>query len=355
LVKRRAFLASALAALAPRTMAADYPLVQLGHALEFPRDHGAHPQFRTEWWYVTGSLRNGAGRELGFQVTFFRSRPGVAESNRSSFAPRQLVLAHAAIADPRQGRLTHDQRAARTGFELAEAREANTDVWLEDWSMALRDGAYRTQIVASEFRLDLAFMPTQSILLQGDAGYSRKGPQPQQASYYYSRPHLSVAGSIERTGQRETVQGLAWLDHEWSSEYLAPEADGWDWVGINLDDGSAFMAFRIRAKAGGDFWAGGTLRAADGSTRKFGPREIRFEPLRRWRSPRTDVEYPVAMRVRAAEYELVLDPLMDDQELDSRPSTGTIYWEGAVRAVRGDRQVGRGYLELTGYWKRVRL
>ena len=166
---------------------------------------------------------------------------------------------------------------------------------------------------------------------------------------------MSVAGSIERTGQRETVQGSAWLDHEWSSEYLAPEADGWDWVGINLDDGSAFMAFRIRAKAGGDFWAGGTLRAPDGSTRKFGPREIRFEALRRWRSPRSNVEYPVAMRVRAAEYELVLDPLMDDQELDSRPSTGTIYWEGAVRAMRGDRQVGRGYLELTGYWKRVRL
>lgn len=349
------FLTGALALLGPHARGADYPLVSAGHALEFPRDHGAHPEFRTEWWYVTGWLRDSTDDDLGFQVTFFRSRPGVAEESQSAFAPRQLVLAHAAIADPRHGRLVHDQRAARIGFDLAGAREATTDVWLDDWSIALREGAYRTTIAAGEFRYDFAFMPTQPMLLQGEHGYSRKGPQPRQASYYYSRPHLDVTGSIERAGKRETVRGAAWLDHEWSSEYLAAEADGWDWVGVNLDDGGAFMAFRIRAKAGGDFWAGGTLRSADGATRKFGPGDIRFQPLRRWRSPRSEVEYPVAMRVRAAEYEIVLDPLMDDQELDARASTGTIYWEGAVRATRGEREVGRGYLELTGYWKRVRL
>jgi predicted secreted hydrolase len=339
-----------------RMLAAEgYPDVTRGRALEFPRDHGAHPGYRTEWWYATGWLRDGARRELGFQVTFFRNRPRIAEDTPSAFAPKQLLFAHAAIADPARGRLLHDQRAARAGFGLAEAREGLTDVHLDDWSIALSGSVYRTRIAAREFALDLAFEATQGRLLQGEGGYSRKGPAPGQASYYYSRPHLAASGTVEREGRREPVEGEAWLDHEWSSEYLAAEATGWDWIGINLADGGALMAFRIRAKAGGAFWAGGALRAADGRLRTFAPREVGFEPLRSWRSPRSDVTYPVAMRVRAGELEVALEPLMDDQELDSRASTGTIYWEGAVRAVQGGRLVGRGYLELTGYWKPLKL
>ena len=164
-----------------------------------------------------------------------------------------------------------------------------------------------------------------------------------------------MSGTVERGGKRESVAGSAWLDHEWSTEYLAADGAGWDWVGLNLADGGALMAFRIRAKAGGDFWAGGALRSADGQVRVFAPPEIGFEPLRRWRSPRSETDYPVAMRVRAGAVELVLEPLMDDQELDSRGSTGTIYWEGAVIARVGERIAGRGYLELTGYWKPVRF
>jgi predicted secreted hydrolase len=353
---RRRFLASPLALVAARALGAEgYPVVKPGYALEFPRDHGAHPQYRTEWWYVTGWLRDGAGRDLGFQVTFFRSRPRVAEDNPSAFAPKQLLFAHAAIADPARGRLLDDQRAARAGFGLAEARAGLTDVRIDDWSMALAGGAYRARIAAREFALDLAFEPTQAVLLQGEGGYSRKGPAPEQASYYYSRPHLAVSGAVEREGRRQPVQGSAWLDHEWSSEYLAAEAIGWDWIGINLADGGALMAFRIRAKAGGAFWAGGALRAEDGRLQILGPREVRLDPLRSWRSPRSEVAYPVAMRVRAGSLEVELEPLMDDQELDSRASTGTIYWEGAVRAVQGGRLAGRGYLELTGYWKPLKL
>jgi predicted secreted hydrolase len=349
-VKRRAFLASPLALLArPAFAAAGYPEVVPGRAVEFPRDHGAHPAYRTEWWYATGWLREPTGRDLGFQVTFFRNRPRVAEGSPSAFAPTQLLFAHAAIADPARGRLLHDQRAARAGFGLAEAREETTDVRIDDWSFALAGGAYRTRIPALEFTFDLAFAPTQGVLLQGDGGYSRKGPTPAQASHYYSRPHLAVSGAIERGGRREQVAGTAWLDHEWSSEYLAAEASGWDWIGLNLADGGALMAFRIRAKAGGPFWAGGAHRAADGRVRTFAPREVAFEPLRHWRSPRSEATYPVAMRVRAGALELDLEPLMDDQELDSRPTTGAIYWEGAVRASRGGQPAGRGYLELTGY------
>jgi predicted secreted hydrolase len=350
------FLLSPLALAAPRALAGvDYPVVERGRALRFPRDHGAHPRYRTEWWYATGWLRDGAGRELGFQVTFFRSRPGVAEASPSAFAPTQLLFAHAAIADPAHGRLVHDQRAARAGFGLADAREETTDVRVDDWALALAGETYRTRIPAREFALDLAFAPTQGLLLQGEDGYSRKGPLAEQASYYYSRPHLAVSGAIERGGRREAVEGAAWLDHEWSSEYLAAEASGWDWIGINLADGGALMAFRIRAKAGGAFWAGGAHRAADGRLTILAPDAIGFTPIRSWRSPRTEVDYPVAMRVRAGALELDLEPLMDDQELDSRATTGTIYWEGAVRARRGSRPAGRGYLELTGYWKPLKL
>jgi predicted secreted hydrolase len=356
-MNRRGFLLSPLALAAARAIGADgYPAVRPGYALAFPRDHGAHPQYRTEWWYATGWLRDGADRDLGFQITFFRSRPRIAEDNPSAFAPKQLLFAHAAIADPAHGRLRHDQRAARAGFGLADAREGLTDVRIGDWSMVLEGSAYRIRVAAREFGFDLSFEPTQAVLLQGAAGYSRKGPAPEQASYYYSRPHLAVTGTIERGGRREPVRGSAWLDHEWSSEYLAAEAVGWDWIGINLADGGALMAFRIRAKAGGDFWAGGAARAAgDGRLRGFAPHEIRFEPLRSWRSPRSEVAYPVAMRVRAGELEVALEPLMDDQELDSRASTGTIYWEGAVRAMQSGRPAGRGYLELAGYWKPLKL
>ncbi len=355
-MQRRGFLLAPLALLARRAGAAEgYPGVIPGGSLEFPRDHGAHPAFRTEWWYVTGWLRAADVRALGFQITFFRSRPRIGEDNPSAFAPRQLLFAHAALADPAVGRLLHDQRAARAGFGLAAAREGSTDVHIDDWSMALADGVYRARIAAREFAFDLEFAPSQPILAQGDAGFSRKGPEPRQASYYYSRPHLAVSGTVERSGKRERVDGSAWLDHEWSSEYLAPAAAGWDWVGLNLADGGALMAFRIRAKAGGVFWAGGAWRAADGRVRVFAPREIAFEPLRNWRSPRTEVDYPVGMRVRAGGLDLTLAPLMDDQELDSRASVGTIYWEGAVTALQDGRPAGRGYLELTGYWKPLRL
>lgn len=354
-MKRRAFFACPLLLVARAEAAVDYPPVIPGVALAFPRDHGSHPAFRTEWWYVTGWVSDGSGNEYGIQVTFFRNRPGVAEDNPSAFAPRQLLFAHAALADPRHGRLRHDQRAARTGFGLAEAREDTTNVWIGDWSLALVDGAYAARIAAREFAFDLRFAPARALLPQGDGGYSRKGPAPRQASYYYSHPQLAVAGDLAIDGSRKAISGAAWLDHEWSSEVMASDAVGWDWAGVNLADGGALMAFQMRGRDGNALWAGGTHRDASGATRSFAPGEVRFRPQRRWRSPRTEVEYPVAMAVSAGGAEYTLVPLLDDQELDSRASTGTIYWEGAVRAREGEREVGKGYLELTGYWKPLQV
>jgi len=326
-----------------------------GYKIQFPRDEGSHPDFRLEWWYLTGWLNEGAG-SLGFQVTFFRVRPDLKHHNPSAFSPRQILIAHAAISDPVQGRLLHAQRAARAGFGLAGADENRTRVWIDEWRLHQEGNSYRAHIPGQEFSLDLAFAATQAPLLQGVKGLSRKGPAPQSASYYYSLPHLKVSGTVTRGAKPRTVAGTAWLDHEWSSQYMEKTAVGWDWVGINLDDGSALMAFRMRGKDGSSFWAGGTLRRADGSVRSFEPGEVRFVPHREWRSPRTGTTYPVSWQIRAGgDLELVIEPLFDDQEHDTRASTGTIYWEGAVRALRDGKPAGLGYLELTGYWRRVDL
>jgi predicted secreted hydrolase len=357
LVRRRAFLGAAIAGLAlPGTgrAAVTYPEVTAGVALQFPRDHGAHLAFRNEWWYLTGWLATAGGESLGFQVTFFRTRPPVGVDNPSSFAPTQILLAHAALADPKHGRLRHDQRAARPALDLAGAREGTTETWIDDWKLALRDGRYATTIHARDFSLELSCTPAAPPLLQGEGGYSRKGPLISQASYYYSRPQLKVSGSVGRGSRKDAVTGIAWLDHEWSSTLMSPDASGWDWVGLNLEGGGALMAFRMRDRKGGVQYAGGSLQK-DGATHILKAGDIAFTKKRTWRSPRTAVEYPVAMDVTAGGETWTLEPLLDDQELDARSSTGTIYWEGAVRSLRNGREAGRGYLELTGYWKPLKL
>lgn len=332
-----------------------YPGVVAGTKLDFPRDEGAHPEFRNEWWYATGWLRDAQRRELGFQVTFFRNRPGVAEASQSSFAAKQLLFAHAAIADPAHRRLVFDRRAARAGFGLAQAATGRTDVHIGDWSLSQHDARYVATVRAREFMFDLTMQARQPILLQGDGGVSRKGPDPADASYYYSRPQLAVSGRLALHDRSSEVDGLAWLDHEWSSRYLPHGAVGWDWTGIDFDDGGALMAFRIRDASSNAMWAGGALRGANGETRILAPADIDFFPLRRWKSPRTGIEYPIAYRLRVRDLVVALEPLFADQELDAREGVGTIYWEGAVRASRDGRVVGRGYLELTGYGKPLRI
>jgi len=334
--------------------AAPFAPVVPGTVLRFPRDAGSHPAFRIEWWYVTGWLAS-AAKPLGFQITFFRARPELNDDNPSAFAPRQILIVHAAISDPALGRLQHDQRMAREGFALAGARQERLETWIDDWSLKQQDGGLRARIPARDFSFDFTLTATQGTMLQGDKGVSRKGPRPESASYYYSLPQLKVQGTLVRGGRAEAVSGSAWLDHEWSSSYLDSEAAGWDWIGINLDDGGALMAFQMRDPQGAKFWAGGSYRAPNGTQQIFAPGELEFTPLRRWRSPRTTADYPVAWRIKAGKLTLDIAPLMDDQEYDTRATTGTIYWEGAVRALQNGEPIGRGYLELTGYWRRLRL
>jgi predicted secreted hydrolase len=332
-----------------------YAPVASGQPLKFPADLGSHPQFRTEWWYVTGWLATEGGESLGFQITFFRTKPDIDANNPSEFTPRQIIVAHCALSDPKRGTLWQDQKIRRAALGLAGAMEGDTHVWIDRWSLMRTAQTYVAKIAAEDFSFDLALSESQPMLINGEEGVSRKGPQPQAASYYYSLPHMQVTGSITRNGRPSRVTGEAWFDHEWSSEYLDAQAVGWDWIGINLQDGGALMAFQIRALDGGIRWTGGTFRSGTGITHILKPEDVEFRAGRHWISPRTGIAYPVEWTVRAQGMEMKLLPLFDDQENDTRLSTGAIYWEGAVRAFDKNSQVGRGYLELTGYGERLRL
>lgn len=345
----RRTIATLLLAALPAATQAPYPIVRPGISMTFPADHGAHPEFRTEWWYVTGWLKGENGRDIGFQITFFRVNPHAQPGNPSRFSPGQLLFAHAAVSDSAVGHILHSEQSARAGFGLASAASGDADIRLLGWAFRRQvDNRFTTRIEAKDFALHLMMDPRQPPMLEGAKGYSQKGPRPEQASYYYSVPHLRSYGTIKIHGRTERVTGEAWLDREWSSSYLAPDAVGWDWTGLNFDDGGALMAFRIRRQDGGSVWSGGSYRAPDGSVTRLASQNVNFMPLRIWRSAQTGATYPVSQQLRVALPSgiqiLRLQPLFADQEIDGRAAGQPVYWEGAVTASHA-----RGYLELTGY------
>jgi predicted secreted hydrolase len=283
----------------------------------------------------------------------------VSGADASRFAARELVFAHAAVSDLEARRLRHDQRIARSGFAIAEAAVGDTDLVVGDWRLTREgSGGYRARAASSSagFAFDLALTPTQPLLPQGAGGISRKGPRPGQTSHYYSEPQLAARGTLAVEGRSIDVAGRAWLDHEWSDAYLDPSAAGWDWIGMNLDDGSALMAFRMRRGDGSTVWSGGSFRAKDGTTRNFADAEVVFTPGRTWTSAASSARYPVEWQIATPVGRYLVRALLDDQELDSRASTGAIYWEG-LSLLEDDRgaRLGRGYLEMTGYASRLVL
>jgi len=323
--------------------------------LAFPRDHGAHPETRVEWWYATGALQ-AADRRFGFQITFFRVATGFAERQPSRFAVNQLLFAHAALSDLGQRRLRHDERIARSGFGIAAASVADTDVVLRDWRFRREGVGERSRYLArmpatgAGFGFELALETTQPVLLQGVDGLSRKGPRAEQSSRYYSQPQLAVTGTLSIDGVASAASGGAWLDHEWSDSFLDADAVGWDWIGMNLDDGSALTAFRVRRRDGTALHAGGSFRRRGESATDFGTDRVTFNALRRWTSAATKATYPVEWGVETPAGHYTVKALFDSQELDSRTSTGAVYWEGLSDLLDADgRRVGGGYLEMTGY------
>ena len=304
---------------------------------------------------MTGHAKSGT-REFGFQVTFFRSRVDGTQGMTSKFAAKQLIFAHAAVTDVQGKKLLHDQRIVREGFDVGRASTSDTDVQIKDWSLKRTASGYLAQLNGKGFKISLTLKPTQPVLLQGIDGLSLKGPDEKNASYYYTEPQLQTLGVITLGGTELPVQGTAWLDHEWSQELLHPDVVGWDWMGMNLFDGGALTVYQLRDANGRSFWGGGSLRAPNGRYAPFTPDTAKFSVERLWKSSLSGATYPVEWMLRMPTELYFVRAVIPNQEMDSRASTGAIYWEGLSDLYNaGGTHIGRGYLEMTGYAKALKI
>jgi predicted secreted hydrolase len=324
--------------------------------LTFPADFGAHPEFRTEWWYYTGNLQTPEGRHFGFELTIFRVGllpPTAQLPNDSTWAGRDVYFAHFAVSDIGAEKFYSFQRYSRPGPGLAGAEANPYHVWLEDWNITERaPGVYQLQAEQEGVSLDLKLTDEMGVVLQGENGYSRKGKSPTNASYYYSQPRLRADGFVQVGDDRYAVNGLAWNDHEFSTSVLDQNQIGWDWFSMQFEDGRALMLFQLRERDGDTSDASsGTFITADGTTQSLHKPDFEIDVLDTWRSQHTPAVYPSSWKIRIDRFDCLLEvqPWMADQELNFPPIT---YWEGAVRfegACGGVPVQGNGYIELTGY------
>ena len=324
--------------------------------LTFPADFGAHPDFRTEWWYYTGNLQTLEGRRFGFELTIFRVGlvpPTVELPNDSDWSSRDVYFAHFAISDIDSNQFYAFQRYSRPGPGLAGAQADPYHIWLEDWTITeLPLGVYQLQAEQGEIMLDLTLTDEMGIVLHGENGYSRKGKNITNASYYYSQPRLRADGTVQLNGVLYSVSGLAWKDHEFSTGVLDENQIGWDWFSLQFEDGPALMLFQLRERSGRiSESASGTFISADGTSQPLRKSDFEITVLDKWSSPHTLGIYPSSWEIRIHKPDCLLEvkPWMADQEINFPPIT---YWEGAVHFegnCNGVPVQGNGYIELTGY------
>lgn len=336
----------------------DWALVTNPRDWRFPQDFGAHPEFRTEWWYFTGNLADPSGSRYGYQLTFFRH--GLRQelpSPANSWDIRDLYLAHFAITDVAQNKFWARDRVSRAGPGLAGASLGGMDVWLLHWSARMKGSRIHLEARDSGRELNLQLAPRKPPVVHGQNGFSQKGPLPGQASYYVSLTDLKTQGTLKpgSSGTPVEVQGTSWFDQEFGSNQLTPEQKGWDWFSLHLSDGRDLMIYFLRLKDGSvEPASSGTLVAPDGTSRHLKLSDLRVSVLDRWKSPRSKGEYPSRWRIHVPSegIDLALAPWVADQELNTEGSTGITYWEGAVagKGISGGREVScEGYVELTGY------
>lgn len=315
--------------------------------LVFPADHAMHPGFRNEWWYFTGNLIDAAGQRYGFQFTLFRFATEPDERPDSDFASDAVWMAHFAVSDVADQRFISGERFARGALGLAGA--TTDEWWLRDWTVTRTEDGWRLRAQVDDASLDLDLVPLKPVVLQGDSGYSQKGPAKGNASRYYSITRMDADGRLVLDGNAVQVTGSAWLDREWGSSQLGAGIAGWDWFALQFDDGRDLMLYRLRTDAGtASRFSAGVLVEPDGSYRVLGRDDFDFEEIRRWRD-RLGVTWPVAWRVTlpAEDLEFEVRPAFDAQRWYATVG----YWEGAVDVIdpASERTLGRGYLELSGY------
>ncbi|NNL75162.1 MAG: carotenoid 1,2-hydratase [Desulfobacterales bacterium] len=345
-----------------------YPITGPCH-LTFPKDHGPHPGYRTEWWYYTGNLQSLTGKRYGFQLTFFRrqiSPPGADNkwpTPPSAWRTQQIYLAHAAISDISKNQHLQAEQVSREALNLAGASQTKnrTVIFLNDWSTQIEPNRHLLKVIADDFSFEFVLVPAKPLVLHGREGYSLKGATSERASCYYSYTRLETEGNLSINGRTIAVKGSAWMDHEFSSALLEPDLKGWDWFCLQFSDQTEFMAFLLRKEKGGISSAsGGTFVDRHGKTRQLANHEFAVTLLDTWKSPHSKAVYPSHWRLQIFPYslDLLILPGLLDQEMRTFKTTDVIYWEGSVSAngTKDGRPIkGVGYVELTGYASRFDL
>jgi len=341
----------------------------------FPHDHGAHPDYRQEWWYFSGNVQSTDGRRFGYEITFFRialnppskiTADAAQNLKTSSWRANNVYMAHFAVTDIDNNKFYYTEKFSRDALGLSgagiffkerlEGDSTQLKIWLDNWSVeSVGNSVFPVQVSAraEDFAISLVLNKTKPIVLQGENGLSLKGNKPGNASYYYSIPRMVTVGNVSVNNESKSVSGFSWLDREWSTSQLEPEQEGWDWFALQLDDNREIMFYNLRKKDGTlDMNSAGVIVEDSGKSRLLNVSDINIEVLRYWKSPHSDVEYPAGWKITvpSESLELQVTPAITDQELNL-----TIrYWEGAVK-VSGkykDRNAivaGKGYVELAGY------
>ena len=333
--------------------------------LEFPKDHGPHPGYRTEWWYYTGNMQAQSGEKYGFQLTFFRrqiSPPGDRlnwPQPTSAWRTQQVYLAHSAITNITGKQHLQAELVSRQALGMAGANqiEDTTTLFLKNWSAHIGPDEHLLRVDSDGFSYELTLTPQKSPVLHGIAGYSLKGSAAERASCYYSFTRLNAAGKLSIGGNMVAVKGSAWMDHEYSTALLEPGLKGWDWFSLQLSDQTEIMAFVLR-KEKGEIGPASSATVIDnrGQNHHISNHEFLVTVLSTWKSPHSKAVYPAGWRLQVfpSQLDLTIMPNLADQEMQTSGSTGMIYWEGSV-SIEGTRAgrpvVGQGYVELTGYDK----
>lgn len=356
-------LAGSLLAVVP-DLAADssqeFRLATEGYTYTFPRDHGAHEEFRTEWWYYTGQLTTKDGRPFGYQLTFFRRGmpKDQVKTLPSQWTVTQLYLGHFAVSDLSKGRFHYAEKISRAGLGKAGADHDRLHVWIDRWSAessSTSPGIHRLRASDGDLALQLTVSQAKPLVIHGTDGISRKGAGPGQASHYYSFTKLTTTGQLTIGNESFDVTGTSWMDHEFGSADLGKDLVGWDWFSLQLDDQRELMLYRLRrADGSADLISSGTLIDREGRGQHLTIGDFTLEPLSHWTSPTSKARYPQKWRLTIPSQQLSLElaPLMAEQELSTTRSTQVTYWEGAIEArgtSEGKPIHGQGYMELTGY------
>jgi predicted secreted hydrolase len=335
--------------------AESFEIPRPGRAFRFPRDHGSHPEFKTEWWYYSGHLESAAGEHFGYQLTFFRTalrRPDPRA--RSAWSLHTVYFAHLALSDQARGRFLFREKASRGTLGLAGAGTGALEVWIDSWRAETAGDRHLLKAQDDGLALDLELTPSKPPALHGEGGYSRKSDRSGAASFYYSLPRLATSGRLTLEGREHAVTGQSWMDHEFFTSALAPGLTGWDWFALQLDDGQEVMLYLLRHRDGSvDPASSGSLIDLQGQVRHLNLADFRVKASGFWKSAASGASYPGGWEIAipGAGYRLTLTPVLSDQEIRAAAPPVT-YWEGEVNVKgwkAGEAVAGKGFVELTGY------